>query len=440
MYSYKKIWAVTYPILLGLLAQNIINVTDTAFLGRLGEIPLGASAMGGLLYICVATVAFGFSVGAQIMIGRRNGEGNHRSIGTIMWQGCLFSLLMGALFVVLSLLFSHHLLRLLISTDEVFDATVRFFDWRLWGIPFCFLNVMFRAFYVGITDTKVLTITSVVMAGANVLLDYALIFGHWGFPALGIEGAAIASVIAEGVSLLFSIGYIYVRVDRKRYGLDIVERPRWGVVRGILSISTYTMLQYFLLMAVWFVFFIAIERQGSFPLAISNIIRSLYAVILIPVHALSTTASTLVSNMIGEGKTDKVFSLLHRIACLSLGVMAIILAVVALFPRTFLSIYTDDPVLIEGSVSSLYVLLIALMVAPVSNIYFNGILGTGAARASLIIEVIVQAIYGVYIVVVGMWLFLPIEICFTTEAVYYVAMLIISLLYLKYGQWRYQRL
>ena len=74
MYTNKEIWNVSYPIFLGLLAQNIINVTDTAFLGRVGEVELGASAMGGLFYICVFTIAFGFSVGSQILIARRNGE------------------------------------------------------------------------------------------------------------------------------------------------------------------------------------------------------------------------------------------------------------------------------------------------------------------------------------------------------------------------------
>ena len=61
MYTNKQIWSVSYPILLSLLAQNVINVTDTAFLGHVSEVALGASAMGGLFYICVFTIAFGFS-------------------------------------------------------------------------------------------------------------------------------------------------------------------------------------------------------------------------------------------------------------------------------------------------------------------------------------------------------------------------------------------
>ena len=87
-YSNKDIWNVSYPILLALLAQNVVNVTDTAFLGHVGEVELGASAMGGLLYICIFTVAFGFSTGSQIMIARRNGEGRFRDVGPVMMQGC----------------------------------------------------------------------------------------------------------------------------------------------------------------------------------------------------------------------------------------------------------------------------------------------------------------------------------------------------------------
>ncbi|MFS2637043.1 MATE family efflux transporter, partial [Bacteroides thetaiotaomicron] len=80
MYTNKQIWSVSYPILLSLLAQNVINVTDTAFLGHVSEVALGASAMGGLFYICIFTIAFGFSTGSQIVIERA------QTIQTILFQ------------------------------------------------------------------------------------------------------------------------------------------------------------------------------------------------------------------------------------------------------------------------------------------------------------------------------------------------------------------
>ena len=107
MYTNKQIWSVSYPILLSLLAQNVINVTDTAFLGRVSEIALGASAMGGLFYICIFTIAFGFSTGSQIVIARRNGEARYTDMGPVMIQGVLFLLAM-ALLLYQSIRWQHH--------------------------------------------------------------------------------------------------------------------------------------------------------------------------------------------------------------------------------------------------------------------------------------------------------------------------------------------
>lgn len=101
MYTNKQIWNVSFPILLSLLAQNIINVTDTAFLGHVGEVALGASAMGGLFYICVFTVAFGFSTGSQIVIARRNGEERYTDVGPVMIQGSMFLLAVAYFYLVL---------------------------------------------------------------------------------------------------------------------------------------------------------------------------------------------------------------------------------------------------------------------------------------------------------------------------------------------------
>ncbi|MEG1545907.1 MAG: MATE family efflux transporter, partial [Bacteroides sp.] len=220
MYSNKQIWSVSYPIFLSLLAQNVINVTDTAFLGRVGEVELGASAMGGLFYICIFTIAFGFSTGSQIMIARRNGEGRFADVGPVMIQGILFLFVMAGLLFGLSRSFAPSIMRVLISSDKILDATMEFIDWRIYGFFFSFINVMFRALYIGITRTKVLTINAVVMALTNVVLDYIFIFGKCGLPAMGIKGAAIASVIAEASSILFFVIYTYCAVDFKKYGLN----------------------------------------------------------------------------------------------------------------------------------------------------------------------------------------------------------------------------
>lgn len=440
MYTNKEIWRVTYPIFLGLLAQNVINVTDTAFLGRVGEVALGAAAMGGLLYICVYTIAFGFSVGSQILIARRNGEGNYRAVGPIMWQGTAFSFGMAVCLLILMYFSAAPLIRLLITSDSIYGATYEFFTWRIWGFLFAFVNVMFRGLYIGITRTKVLTMNAVVMALVNVVLDYALVFGELGLPEMGVRGAALASVIAEASSLLFFLLYTYYKVDLKKYGLNRFGQFDLSMVLRILRISCFTMVQYFLAMAIWFVFFMALERLGQRQLAVANIVRSVYVVLLIPVQALSTTANTLVSNLIGAGGSSGVVTLLHKISRMSFLIMVVCVGLCVAFPGSILSVYTNEKALLVESVSALYVVCGAMLIASLANVYFNGISGTGNTQAALVLEVFVQVFYALYIIVVGMVIQAPVDVCFTTEVIYYVLMLGSSLIYLKKAKWQNKKI
>lgn len=440
MYTNKEIWRVTYPIFLGLLAQNVINVTDTAFLGRVGEVALGAAAMGGLLYICVYTIAFGFSVGSQILIARRNGEGNYRAVGPIMWQGTAFNFGMAVCLLILMYFSAAPLIRLLITSDSIYGATYEFFTWRIWGFLFAFVNVMFRGLYIGITRTKVLTMNAVVMALVNVVLDYALVFGELGLPEMGVRGAALASVIAEASSLLFFLLYTYYKVDLKKYGLNRFGQFDLNMVLRILRISCFTMVQYFLAMAIWFVFFMALERLGQRQLAVANIVRSVYVVLLIPVQALSTTANTLVSNLIGAGGSSGVVTLLHKISRMSFLIMVVCVGLCVAFPGSILSVYTNEEALLVESVSALYVVCGAMLIASLANVYFNGISGTGNTQAALVLEVFVQVFYALYIIVVGMVIQAPVDVCFTTEVIYYVLMLGSSLIYLKKAKWQNKKI
>ena len=88
--KYSEIWKIAYPIILGSLAQNILNVTDTAFLGRVGEVALGASAIGGIFYLVIVMLSWGFGIGTQIIIGRRNGEGKFQDIGATLEHAFFF--------------------------------------------------------------------------------------------------------------------------------------------------------------------------------------------------------------------------------------------------------------------------------------------------------------------------------------------------------------
>ena len=424
---------------MSLLAQNIIQVIDTAFLGRVGEVELGASALAGIFYIAVFTLGFGYSMGSQILIGRRNGEGSYHQISDIVVQGLL--VLIPAAFLLIPIMgyVSHEWLPYLFESKEITVAVNEYLDWRFYGLVFAFANTMFRAFYIGVAGTKILTYNAIVMALTNVLFDYLLIFGNFGFPEMGIAGAALASVISELVSTLFFIVYTIKTVDLDKYGFKKI-RIELSVVKQVLNISVFMMAQYLLSVVVWMLFFVFIEKLGERPLAISNIVRSFYTVLILPAQALGTATNTMVSNNIGAGRQSEVLKLLGRVTKISLIITAAIMLIVFLFPRALIHIYTSDAVLIAETIPPMYVLLTLLPIFGVGAVLFNAVSGTGNTRTALMFEILTLSFYLSYMWWIIIYLQSSVAVCWTSEHVYWFFLMLFSFLYLRFGKWQNKKL
>lgn len=423
--------------MLGLLAQNVVQLTGTFFLGHVSGIDQSASGLSGIYYIALFTICFGFSIGAQIMISRRNGEQNYNKIGSIVMQGAVFLQLFALILFVASTFLIHNVLPQFMKSEEIYAATESYLSWRIYGFFFAAINVMFRAFYVGIARTKVLTYNAIVMAVTNVIADYLLIFGKFGCPELGIEGAAIAAVISEIISVLFFVIYTCKTIDFKKYGF-VKMKFKFSIVKSILSISSFTMVQYLISMSTWFIFFVAVEQHSEDALKITNLVRSFYMVYFIPMNALATTANTLVGNTIGMGLTKNVLPLVKRIALLSFGIVVLMMTVTLIAPQFWISFIApqDQISLIGETVVPLTVLLFSLPFSAFGTVVFNSISGTGNTKAALILEMIVMAIYigAMFWIVIHKQM--SVAWCWTTEYFYWGPLLILSTIYLTRAKWQ----
>lgn len=416
--------------------QTLINVTDTAYMGRVGEIELGATALVSVYYLTIYMAIFGFSVGAQIFIGRRNGEGNYNKIGDIVIQGVLFLLGVAALFVGLSKWLSPILLSNIVSSKQILTACTDYLDWRIWGLLFSAVSVMCRAFFVGITRTGVLVWNSVILTVSNVIFNYIFVFGAFGVPAMGIAGAAIGSVLAEALAMLQFVVYAIMKVDMKRYGISRQIKFAPDVIRGILSLSVWTMLQNFLTHAVWFVFFLAIEHLGEEQLAITNIVRSGSSLIFMPIIAFASTASTLVSNAMGAARTGDVMLIIRRCIAMSYAVIVPLIIIIAFIPQTYMRIFTDNVAILQGSVASVYVMLGFNLIAIPACIFFHSVSGTGNTRLALGVEVVATILYAIAIYGIIFSIRADVAVCWSVEYIYWTTILICSALYFRYGKWR----
>lgn len=438
--TYRQIWHIAYPILISLLMESLIGMTDTAFLGRVGEVELGASAIGGVYYLAIFMVGFGFSIGTQILIARRNGEKAYREIGPIFQQGIVFMLAMAAVMFAVSRMFTPMVLQKVIDSEPVYRAAVSYTNWRVYGFFFSFVAIMFRAFYVGTTNTNTLTLNSLAMVLSNVVLNYVLIFGKFGFPAMGIAGAAIASSVAELVSALFFIVYTLTRIPHRRYGLFRRMQFIPKLLGHMLNISVWTMLQSFIAVATWFLFFVAVEHLGERPLAVTNIVRSISGICFVVVSAFASTASTLVSNQMGAGRSDLVMPTVWRIVRMAYLIVVPMIVLFSLFPTAVLRIYTDSRPLIENSVPSLWVMLSSYLIAIPGFILFNTVSGTGNTRSALWLDFVTLVVYVLYIFYIVLRMRAEVAVCWTSEHVYSGVLLILVWTYLRKADWQHKRI
>lgn len=410
--------------MMSILIEQLINITDALFLGHVGDVELGASALAGIWFWAIYMLGLGFSMGLQVVVGRRNGEQRYDEAGKAFIQGLSFLSMFAVTVCLVSKALSPVLLKHLITSEDIYHAVIRYLDWRMWGLLFSFPFLALRSFLVGITKTKALNMAALTAVLVNMPMNWFLIFGF----DMGITGAAIASSFAELCSLAILSLYMFRHIDKKAYGL--YWRIDIKILKEVLSISVWSMLQFFTSVSAWFVFFLAIERLGETELAVSNIIRSISTLFVVIVNALSGVTGSLVSNLIGSGERDSVFPLCRRIIRLgyAIGIPLIILAL--LFHRFIIGAYTDNPAIVQVAWLPFVVMLFDYFLALPSYVYLNAVVGTGATRAVFVFHVGTIIIY-----LSGLW---GLSHCSVTLATYwtieylFVALLgIQSIIYLK---------
>ncbi|MBR2509983.1 MAG: MATE family efflux transporter [Lentisphaeria bacterium] len=440
-FSYKKIYAVTIPILLSMLMEHIIGMTDTAFLGRVSEVALGASALGTVYFLVFYVLGSGFSFGAQILIARRNGERNFSKIGSICYASGFFLLLLSVILIIFIRCFSPSILAEIIKSKDICDSTIQYMNYRAYGLFFAFGAAIFRAFYVGIARTKILTYTSIAMVGSNFVLNYALIFGKFGLPAMGIAGAATASSISEAISLLCYIVYSLKVVDVVKYGFHCLKAfCKISILKKVFAVSFWMMLQPFLSVGIWFLFFLAVEHLGERSLAVINLARSLSALPFMVIHACATAANSLTGNLIGAEKVDQVWRLIGKISLACTAIVLPMLIIFSIFPQETLRIYTDNHELIKASVNVVYVMNIASFFQIFAFILFNVVSGTGAVKTTVVIETVNLALYVFFVWLIIIRMRSTPAVAWTVEIIYQLTASIICFAYLFTGRWKNKKL
>jgi putative MATE family efflux protein len=434
--SYGAILRMTIPVMFGMMAEFIVNIINTSFLSRVDGKSMVASGNAGLVYVTIMMVSYGIAGAAQIIMARRDGEKDYKNLSQVMWNSfLLIGIIHVFLFVILQL-FSGPLFGLTVASPEIAEKMTSFTQIRSLGIFFSVLELGFFAYYTGTGKTLPVMFATIVQGSTNLLFDYTLIFGHFGFPAMGLEGAAWSTVISDGCSgftylLFFLLGNKQKEIRKfYRNKLDATQfiellKLGWPLMgQGLVSVGS------------WVVFFFMIEHMGQEPIEISQTIRSFYYVALTSVLAFGTTSKTIVSKLMAEGKTAEVLPTLRRIILCSLACTFVVTHANFFYPHAAVKVINNNPAILDETVLTLRIVSLAMLMFAISNAFTNMVSGTGATRASFMIEFISILFYLIMAILVTVVFPQPIHLVWCIEYVYFTLMIVAAVYYIRKGKWK----
>ena len=383
--SYRQILAISTPIMLGSATQNVIALSDSVFLYHLSEEDFASIGFVGVFYLVIAAIGYGFSRGGQIMIARRMGEKQESEVGRTFYAMLYFELGLAIALFLFMQYGCYYFFSLFVDSEIIFYKSLEYLEYRSWGVFFSYTGVAFVALYTGVARTGFIVIDTIILAIVNILLNYGLIFGAWGLPAMGIAGAGLASTIAEVIAFIIFVVYILLDRNARNYRLFKLPKVDLPLIKQQYALALPIVAQAFVGLGSWFVFFGIVENLGERELAITNLVRMVYLVLSIPCWGFASGVNTLVSNFIGQKKRHAVLPLIWKTSkiCL-LTTMAFAVPVCVFLLLLFYPLLVSEYIfLITESQRIFYVLLGILALFSIGGVYFNGLAGTGATYFGL---------------------------------------------------------
>ena len=433
--TYQQIISIALPITLAILIPQINMLTNSIFLGNLSTEALGNAGITGVFYLIFAVAGHGLNNGMQSVFSKYAGSGDTGAFKTILNQGMRISLQFAAAGILLTWFIAPFIMQR-VTSPESYPQEMSFLKIRILGLPFLYLFQMGNAFLVSSLNSRYLMIGFTAEALLNIFLDYLLIFGNWGFPKMGFNGAAVASVIAEATGFVVVFIVLYKTGLQKQYSL--LKKYTYDKIktREIIKVATPLTLQFVISVGTWLMFFILIEERGIAAKAISNTMRNVFGLVGVFIWAFAGTCNTMVSNLMGQKREDLVILAINKIMLLSMGCCAVMVLIVNIFPEPFFGLFGQGKEFVDKAVPVIRIVSVGLIIMSAANIWLNGVTGTGKTTVNLAIEIIAIIVY-----VSHTWIFMKINyislaVAWSNELVYWSTIFLGSFLFLKSGRWK----
>ena len=405
--GYREVLVIAIPLILSTASWSVQHFVDRMFLAWYSPETIAAAMPAGMLHFSMVSIFMGTAGYVNTFVAQYYGAKRYYRIGPALWQGVYMSLI-GGLLILIAIPFAGPIFRLVGHSPQVQQNEVEYFRIICLGGFFYIASYALSGFFSGRGKTWPVMWVNTFTTVVNLVLDYALIFGRWGFPELGIKGAGIATVAAGVFSFLLFLAILAGGKTNRTYhtlngwrfdGELFIRLLRYGFPSGV---------QFFLEMTGFTGFILVVGRLGTASLAASNIAFNINTLAFMPMIGFGIAISVLVGQYLGADKPDLAQSAAYSGFHLTLAYMLAIGAAYVTVPDIFVAPFAHraDPRSFEEIYRYSVVLLRFVAVYSIFDamniIFCSAIKGAGDTRYVMFVTVLLAVfvlIVPVYLVV-----------------------------------------
>jgi putative MATE family efflux protein len=370
-----------------MVSQNLLNVVDTAMVGFLGNAALAAVGLGSfVVFMCQAPIV-GISTGVQTLAARRKGEGRLDRAVQVLNTALLIVLVVAPLLSLLLIQLAEPAFPSLNKDESVIQQGVPYLQLRLAAIVFVGMNFAFRGYWNALDLSRLYMMTLIIMHACNIFLNYVLIFGHFGAPAMGVAGAGLASAMSMAIGTVI---YFYLGFRHAGKNGFFAELAPSADTASLLRISIPSGVQQLFFSAGFVALFWIIGKVGTAELAVANVLITVILFAMLPGLGLGIACTTLVSEALGRGDSNDAYRWAWEVTRVTMVVMTILGMPMWLTPDLVSMLFIHDDPTRDLARWPMRIMGLTMPIEAIGFIFMHALLGAGDAKGVMYVSITIQ--------------------------------------------------
>ncbi len=355
----KRVILLGAPLLAGLVSEFLMIIADSIMVGRLGTEYLAAigiaSMFGELLWVIVWPMA----PGTQTIAARRFGQQKKNTgkdvttlnammqkTGNILDNAIIVAIVVGCVAIVIAM-FSRSILNFLLDDKTLIPKAHIYIATLKWLMPLAGIFYAIYGFLAAINQTKIIMVATIGLNGLNIFFNYILIFGKFGFPALGIMGAALGTLLAQGLGTVFLVSYVLLSKNVRSYQCLTFKMLRWNIIIDILHSAYPIIFQLGFALLIFLYFESVVANIGTLYLAVTHIVFTVFVLKRAMVGGFAEGGSILVGNSLGEGQKKEAVSYAYAAEAMAIVIGILLFAFILFFTEDIVRVFNPETELVE---------------------------------------------------------------------------------------------